>query len=684
MNKTIIQVPKGIRYLSDWPEFSLPDHPCILDKQITGCGFTEWVIRNSIPEVLISPRKKLLENKAEQHPGEIYYAENIRQEDLGVDKNLQNTKAKVIDGISVTIEGADKETYFYNLQQAMFMFDKQNKVPKLEVTYDSFRLVKDFLEKIGRLDQFSFVVDEFQSIFTDSRFKPDTEIELLHELQGLQRVSFVSATPMIEEYLDLLDEFKDLPYYELDWKTLEPERIKVPNVIARGCRNINEVIKKYITDFKAGKFAKKTIFNEYGQPVEVREARQEIFYVNSVKNIGDAIRQNQLIPEEVNIICSDTAENRTKIREAFRVSFKAQDRPTKQLPKLSEVIGNIPTSKDKNKPLTFCTKTAYLGADFYSDCARTIVLSDSGIECLAVDITLDLPQILGRQRLDENPWKHDAEVWFKFGVGVGEVTKEEFDSIIQEKLRKTESLLISYSTSPTAITKHDLADKFLSELRYGCYKKDYVAVNKHAGSDLLPITNNLVMIAERRAFDIQQVDYKDRFSVINTIEKVLGSDQESSSLVGEFMDKFNSFLTFREKMKFVVEYLKEFPDNTIVFQSISPDYQTFYTILGPDFIKSVSYQRSKLSRALENTTSKEKIYTKEDLQSGIYEIFKEGDRVTRNDLKDALDKLYIGLGFSMKAKASDIEEWFETRPCKITNQQTGKRDHSFELVKKKH
>lgn len=57
---------------------------------------------------------------------------------------------------------------------------------------------------------------------------------------------------------------------------------------------------------------------------------------------------------------------------------------------------------------TFCTRTVYLGADFYSLCARSFIFSDSNIDSLAVDISEDLPQILGRQRLFDNPWKNSA------------------------------------------------------------------------------------------------------------------------------------------------------------------------------------------------------------------------------------------------------------------------------------
>ena len=66
---------------------------------------------------------------------------------------------------------------------------------------------------------------------------------------------------------------------------------------------------------------------------------------------------------------------------------------------------------------TFCTRTVYLGADFYSDNARSFILSDANIDCLAVDISLDLPQILGRQRSLTNPWKDSAEFYFKPFMG---------------------------------------------------------------------------------------------------------------------------------------------------------------------------------------------------------------------------------------------------------------------------
>ena len=63
MNKTKIIVPRGIRYINEWEGFHLPQEPSIIDKQITGCGFTEFCLTSEENVILCSPRKMLLANK---------------------------------------------------------------------------------------------------------------------------------------------------------------------------------------------------------------------------------------------------------------------------------------------------------------------------------------------------------------------------------------------------------------------------------------------------------------------------------------------------------------------------------------------------------------------------------------------------------------------------------------------
>lgn len=79
---------------------------------------------------------------------------------------------------------------------------------------------------------------------------------------------------------------------------------------------------------------------------------------------------------------------------------------------------------------TFCTRTVYLGADFYSLCARSFIFSDSNIDSLAVDISEDLPQILGRQRLLIILGKF-SHFYYRSTANYREMKAEDFQKIIK-------------------------------------------------------------------------------------------------------------------------------------------------------------------------------------------------------------------------------------------------------------
>ena len=150
MEKQIISVPKGIRFISDWEGFSLPNNPTIINKSITGCGFTEYCIRNDQNVILCSPRRILLENKESQHEGEVFYVRNEIEPVLGVDKDLSDKKKKSGEDIKLSEEDLKRiseaqcrlrdevRSYYFNCQVT-------RKPCKLLVTYDSFRHVKEAL-----------------------------------------------------------------------------------------------------------------------------------------------------------------------------------------------------------------------------------------------------------------------------------------------------------------------------------------------------------------------------------------------------------------------------------------------------------------------------------------------------------------------------------------------------------
>ena len=98
MNKEKIVVPKGIRYISEWEGYKLFDYPHIINKQIPGCGFTEWCLTNNEDIILCSPRKILLENKRDQHCNDVLYINGSDEDTINVDKDLarETTKAGIL------------------------------------------------------------------------------------------------------------------------------------------------------------------------------------------------------------------------------------------------------------------------------------------------------------------------------------------------------------------------------------------------------------------------------------------------------------------------------------------------------------------------------------------------------------------------------------------------------------
>ena len=645
MNKTKLNVPYGIQFISEWEDYIFPKGHIIVDKGVTGCGYTEYCLTNNLPIVLCSPRKLLLENKSEQHQGDpnILYVKN----DLGEYKDVLDFKTK----IKSFIEDC---------------FNDLNEPPKLLVTYDSSYYIRDILIETNLLDSFYFVIDEFQSIFLDSFFKSDVEFDFVENLKVCPNVLYLSATPMLDKYLKKVDEFKNLPFFQLDWSGTG----YVENIVLqrKQTKSLFGECKKIIEDYKKGKYPMTLTKNN-----ELVISNEAVFYFNSISEIIKLIHKLELSPDEVNIICADTKENQSKLNKLSR--------DLKYDPKKGEgfKIGRVPLKGEKNKKFTFCTKAAYIGSDFHSICASSYVFADPNIDSLALDISLDLPQIVGRQRNKDNPFKNNIIIFYKTLRKSEIMTEEKFKEKQMERKRATKDLIDFYKKG-TEDQKKEYIKKLKSDIKLSQYSDDFVSISKSTG---LPVYNNFIEIADERAWEVSQKDYQDKISVTKALNEITSNISEYQSDLEKEIDDFldNHFYKtgiFEYKMKMYCEFMDKHQgsqevSDSLYFRIKDDRYRRYYNFFGTSGCSSRKYREGNLYSGMMNVTKES------ELSSIIHSKFKIDSRYTLKEIKSTLQDIYRDLGITSKPKATDLGKYFKLERIKFFDSQTKKRIEGFLL-----
>ena len=632
MKKITIKVPNtGIKYISEWQDYDLPRGHVIVDKGVTGCGYTEYTLTNNLPTVLCSPRKLLLENKSEQH-----------QNDLNI-LYLKN-EIKDINDIAILRN---------KIKNHIFLCDEENLPIKFLVTYDSSHYIIDILKELNLLSDFYFIIDEFQSIFLDAFFKSEVENNFVEYLQDCPNVLYLSATPMLDKYLEKVDTFKNLPFYEIDWS----ETNCVENIIIQ--RKFSTALTtdciKIVKQYLSGKFP--STFTSDNKIVFSKEA---VFYFNSISDIIRVINKTGLTSDQVNIICANDKENQDK------------------LSKIGHFIGRIPLKGEINKMFTFCTKTAYIGSDFYSDNASSYVFADPNIKSLALDISLDLPQIVGRQRNRENPFKNNIVIFYRTIRKTEIEDREAFDKTQEERRKETQRLLDFYEKG-TPEEQRAYVQKLKNDIKTSKYERDFISISKKTGR---PVYNSFIDIANERGWEVSQKDYQDKISVTKSLESLTSNISEYQSdlekEVQDFLDtKFYSTGIFEKKMKMYCEFMDKHKGNKevsdIIYYKIKdPKYRKYYNFYGTKGCKAISYKENKLKIGMIDVSKSDELF------SAIHKKFQINSKYTLKEIKTVLQDIYRDLGITSKPKATDLDKYYSLSSVLIT-ESSGKRTRGYLL-----
>ena len=617
MHKITLNVPEGIRYLSDWHDLwntLLPEgQHYILNKRICGCGATEAYLRSGRKVILASPRKHLLYNKYSQHLSDNLHLYRYQGDKKRYFENTGNT---------------EKDIFAFNNELGRYL---QSGGRKILTTYDSLGKIQEVLISSGEcLQEWTVVVDEFQSMFCDCQYKATTEYEFSMILGMFSTVVYLSATPFLESYLDMTGQFGGLTVYELLWPA---NMTQIPEVeVIRSRKSVACLCARLVDDYRKGNG--KAIMVDGGKFI----AGEAVFYINSISEIKKIILENNIRPEEANIICSSKPENIRKLDElSQKTGMKFR-------------IGDIPQRGEPHKMFTFCTSTVYIGADFYSTNAYSYIFANPRISSMTVDVSVDLQQIIGRQRLEENPFRNSATLYFN--TRESRVDRQALEEAVREKKEKTQRQIKNYVVVPY---KNEMLQMMEETIRKYGHKDHYCCIVRDSNGRVCVVENEILEIADRRAWEVTNMIYNNDFSMYRALKagvNVTKAADSNNPEIQRIFTEWNMDNRFDRKARMYCDLHENAPLLLEECNFIERKYKDYYDTLGREGFKSSHWREDYIKQALAPVPMK--LLPRNEIAGRLMNVLKAGGEYTKSEVKEILRGIYHELGIQGKPSASDI------------------------------
>lgn len=630
----------SIKYISDWKDVNCN---CIIDnyigygryllnKQLTGCGCTSYYLKNNENVILLSPRVKLLKDKRKKIPGLLYFN---REKD-------ETTSCPYF-----TIDNLKMQMNQY------FQWCYDNNAPvKLLCTYDSFINMADILEndfKMNISQRFRIVIDECHSLIRDVKLKQFRNkcilSNFISRLFNYDNLLFVSATPIVD-FLKGIDEFRDndVQYYDMRWACArEIERFDHK---CTDSKNAFDLIYSFYASHidPYGRHYFDARFHADGTADYSYEAVIFLNNVNNIKRILDYyVKKKKLIDiSDVTILCAETEKNRKTL---------------KTVDKSLAFATSIPQEGEPHTTWTFVTSTCFWGVDFNSQCASTFVIANYYIPSLSLDIATDIPQIIGRQRVESNVFRNTLHIFFTNAITT--INDQEFKQSQNDKLEDSKKQIRIYNDSA-----QDLKDIALTNLNKiidmdpnGLYVSTVNGV---------PEIDELLIIAE---------DFS-RYIVSNHHSWFIGN----RSNVGRI--RFNNIT---ENLK---SDLKMISGNRLTSDRIRKVYEYFcqytYSIQREEFYEMLHaegygdiasyFNNLDLPRIYANGFDTSKMNNEiamrrmgKDIVTLVKDRFESGKTYTKKEIKEGLHQIYESLGLKPKGTAQDLGRYCEYEEIKVND-----------------
>lgn len=271
---------------------------------------------------------------------------------------------------------------------------KNFKGNKILVTWNSIkRLVNALGEKVN---DYRLAIDESHKLIDAGAFRTNAIQDVIESHKKFKAFVLATATPIEEKYMH--SEFKNLTNVHIKWHNLEPVNVRYSRYEAKKIKEIGAIIG----------------LNHF---TGITDGNAHIF-LNSVNGIAQIIKKmksnEKFDSSEIRIVAAISDSNNEKIKKIGLNNL------------------SISSINDSVKKVNFYTSTAFEGCDIFDSLGKVYIISDGHRDCSKINITTQLPQIIGRIR--DNKDKNKVELIYSPNKYLSHVSKSEFElALVKER-----------------------------------------------------------------------------------------------------------------------------------------------------------------------------------------------------------------------------------------------------------
>ena len=426
---------------------------------------------------------------------------------------------------------------------------------KIMCTYDKVPKLMEYITP----SSYKLLVDEYQCLLKAYSYRQKAIDGILDNFREFKSFCFMSATPILPSFKPNC--LADVKEKQAVWDKKYVDTLKVE---LRQTNKPYTMAANIINDYRLHGFY---VLNGH-------KSTEAFFFINSVRDIASILKHCNLSNDKVRIICADNDENREKL------------------------IGyDISNSRSDNKMFNFITSKSFEGVDYHSKTGICFIVTSSSNPHTQASIDTDIPQIAGRIRTKDNPFRNHLVHIFnttykKLNL---DMTYKQMEAKTEASIRTAYETVEFFNHAPSKAIKDNLRENLKHDLN-SLYMKYDKENDEFIINDILPKL-------ELYNYQINQEIYKNGASVTKAY-KENGTDvkQDDYKKLDTKVNSADNKISFKDAFLKYAELINDNPHSPALFilEQLQPLVKVAYEKLGIEKVRSLRYVKRSIEAALKS------------------------------------------------------------------------------------